>query len=68
MTSKEVLLFTHGCNGLFLTCNSKFKNTDNFTGIPYCKPMDAVRNRTGLGAYWVNSSVFTRDTNGYINT
>lgn len=57
-----------GCNGLYLTCHSKFNNTDNFTGVPYCRPMDAVKNRTGVGAMWVNSSVITRDTNGFINS
>lgn len=57
-----------GCNGLYLTCHSKFNNTDNFTGVCYCKPIDPVKNRTGLGGYWINTSVLTRDTNGYIGT
>ena len=57
-----------GCNGLFLTCHSKFNNTDNFTGVSYCKPMDPVKNRTGVGSYWINTSVITRGTDGYINT
>lgn len=57
-----------GCNGLFLTCHSKFNNTDNFTGVSYCKPMDPVKNRTGVGSYWINTSVITRGTDGFINT
>lgn len=55
-----------GCNGLFLTCNSKFKNTDNFTGVPYTRPYDSIKNRNGTPHYWINDSVIRRDSKGEI--
>jgi uncharacterized phage protein (TIGR02218 family) len=57
-----------GCNSLFLTCASRFNNTTNFSGVPYCKPINAVRNRTGYGAYWIDSTAIKRDSDGFMGT
>ena len=58
-----------GCDCLFSACHRKFKNTDNFSGIPYIQPYDAfkhpVDNRPG---YWIDDAVIERDTNGRIYT
>ena len=55
-----------GCNNLFTICASKFNNTDNFSGVPYIQPYDPFKNPTGKGAYWQNSEVIRRNTNGEI--
>lgn len=55
-----------GCNGLFLTCASKFKNTDNFMGVPYTPPTDPEKNPTGGGTYWIDDLIVKRDSDGFI--
>ena len=55
-----------GCSGLFTLCATKFGNTENFSGIPYMQPYDAFKHPVNKGAYWVNSDVIVRDTNGHI--
>ena len=57
-----------GCDGLFTTCAKKYNNTLHFSGIPYCMPTDSEKNPTGRGAYWVDSLVIRRDTDGFIGT
>lgn len=57
-----------GCSGIFEICATRFKNTDNFSGIPYIQPYDAFKHSVGKGAYWVRSDVIRRDTNGEIFT
>lgn len=52
-----------GCDCLFTTCAKVFGNTDNFSGVPYTEPTDSVKNKTGKGAYWVDSSIIKRDSN-----
>ena len=57
-----------GCDSLFRTCAVKYHNTINFSGIPYVAPTDPEKNPTGQGAYWVDSLVIQRDTNGFVGT
>lgn len=57
-----------GCSGIFEICATRFKNTDNFSGIPYIQPYDAFKHPVSKGAYWVRSDVIRRDTNGEIYT
>jgi uncharacterized phage protein (TIGR02218 family) len=57
-----------GCDTLFRTCALRYKNTLHFSGVPYVAPTDATKNPTGQGAYWVDSLVIRRDTDGFIGT
>ena len=57
-----------GCSGIFEICATRFKNTDNFSGIPYIQPYDAFKHPVSKGAYWVRSDIVRRDTNGEIYT
>lgn len=57
-----------GCDSLFRTCAAKYHNTINFSGIPYVAPTDPEKNPTGQGAYWVDSLVIRRDTDGFVGT
>ena len=57
-----------GCSGIFNICATRFKNTDNFSGIPYIQPYDAFKHPVSKGAYWVDSAVIRRDTGGEIFT
>lgn len=57
-----------GCSSIFEICATRFKNTDNFSGIPYIQPYDAFKHPVSKGAYWVRSDVIRRDTNGEIYT
>ena len=57
-----------GCDHLFKTCALRYKNTLNFSGVPYCAPTDSEKNPTGKGAYWVDSLVVQRDTDGFVGT
>lgn len=57
-----------GCNALFSTCALRYKNSLNFSGVPYVAPTDATKNPTGKGAYWIDSLVIQRDTDGFVGT
>lgn len=57
-----------GCDQLFTTCARRYHNTIHFGGVPYCPPTDPEKNPTGKGAYWVDSLVIQRDTDGYVGT
>lgn len=53
-----------GCDCVFSVCHRKFKNTDNFSGIPYVRPYDAFKHPVDNKLpYWVDSSI-RRDTHG----
>lgn len=66
-TDKEGSFLAYpGCSGLFHICAKRFKNTDNFSGIPYIQPYDAFKHAVNKGAYWVRSDVIRRDTDGEI--
>lgn len=56
------------CDSLFATCALRYANTVNFAGFPYCPPTDPEKNPTGQGAYWLDSLVVQRDTNGFVGT
>ena len=62
------VIIVPGCDSLFRTCAVKYHNTINFSGIPYVAPTDPEKNPTGQGAYWVDSLVIQRDTNGFVGT
>lgn len=66
LNPRNDVIVVPGCDKLFKTCIQKFNNSDNFTGFPYCPPTDAEKNPTGKGAYWLNSNIVIRDTNGRI--
>ena len=54
-----------GCNGTFRQCAEKFENTDNFSGIPYIQPYDALRHPVSADvAYWVDGNIVYRNTHG----
>lgn len=55
-----------GCDCLLKTCHLKFNNADNFNGVPYCPPTNSEKHKNGVGAYWVDSTMIRRDTNGEI--
>lgn len=57
-----------GCDQMFKTCASRFKNHANFSGCPYVPPTDPEKNPTGKGAYWIDSLVVQRDTNGFVGS
>lgn len=51
-----------GCSNLFTVCARKFKNTDNFSGVPYI-PAYNVYTRRGVGSppsYWIDSNMVNR--------
>lgn len=55
-----------GCSGLFSICNSRFKNTNHFSGVPYIQKYDAFTHPVDKGAYWINDVIILRDTHGKI--
>lgn len=55
-----------GCENSFANCARKFKNTDNFSGVPYVMPYNAFTHPTGKGVYWLHENVVYRDTDGTI--
>lgn len=57
-----------GCSNIFKTCALKFNNTLNFTGVPYCAPIDAVKNRVFKGSYWIDDTIITRDSGGFVGS
>lgn len=57
-----------GCDHLFRTCALRYNNAENFTGVPYVAPTDPEKNPAGRGAYWVDSLVVERDTDGFVGT
>lgn len=67
-TPRNEVVVVPGCDHLFKTCALRYNNTLNFTGVPYCPPTDSERNPTGKGAYWVDSLVVQRDTDGFVGT
>ena len=67
-TPRNEVVVVPGCDSLFRTCAMRFKNTVHFSGVPYAPPTDPEKNPTGTGAYWINSLVVQRDTNGFVGT
>lgn len=67
-SDKQVGSFTAypSCNQKFTLCNSRFKNTDNFSGVPYIEPYNAFTHPVDKGAYWIDGNIVYRDTNGKI--
>lgn len=59
-------VITPNCNHLFSVCAERFQNALNFTGFPYVPPTDPEKNPTGQGAYWLDSEVVARDTDGFV--
>jgi len=57
-----------GCDSLFKTCALRYKNSENFSGVPYVAPTDSTKNPTGKGAYWIDNFVIQRDTDGFVGT
>lgn len=57
-----------GCDARFRTCVQKFHNAVNFLGAPYVAPTDPEKNPAGKGAYWIDSLVVERDTDGFVGT
>lgn len=57
-----------GCDQLFTTCHTRFKNTLNFNGCPYVPPANPEHTAVGRGVYWVDSQVIQRDSNGFVGT
>jgi len=57
-----------GCDKKFSTCAAKFANTLNFSGFMYMPPTDSEKNPAGTGAYWQDSEVIQRDSNGFVGT
>lgn len=64
----DVFYVYPGCNNLFTQCNEKFKNTENFSGIPYQQPYDAFKHSVDKGVYWVDGNIVYRDTDRKIYT
>lgn len=64
----QQLTVTPGCGHLFKLCARRFQNEKNFTGCPYVPPTDPEKNPTGQGAYWMDSQVVQRDTDGFVGT
>lgn len=67
-TPRNNVTVVPGCDHLFKTCALRYKNALNFSGVPYCPPTDSEKNPTGKGAYWVDSLVVQRDTDGFVGT
>lgn len=67
-TPRNTVSVVPGCDQLFTTCAKRYANTLNFSGIPYCPPTDPEKNPTGQGAYWIDSLVIQRDTDGNVGT
>jgi uncharacterized phage protein (TIGR02218 family) len=67
-TPRNTVMVLPGCNSLFTTCALRYKNSLNFSGVPYVAPTDATKNPTGKGAYWIDSLVVQRDTDGFVGT
>lgn len=65
---RNQVIVVPGCDHLFKTCALRYNNHLNFSGIPYVAPTDPKRNPTGQGAYWVDSLVVQRDTDGFVGT
>lgn len=61
-------IITPGCNHLFPSCAKFFHNTLNFAGFPYVAPTNSEKNPVGKGAYWLDSQVVQRDTDGFVGT
>lgn len=64
----NVVKILPGCDHLFKTCALRYQNTVNFTGCPYVPPTDPEKNPTGQGAYWIDSLVVQRDTDGFVGS
>lgn len=67
LIEKVLLWHIHGCNNLFSTCAERFNNSDNFSGVCYIEPYDIYKNPVIGHHYWINDSVITRDTKGFVN-
>lgn len=56
-----------GCSNLFANCANRFNNHRHFSGVCYIQPYNAYKHPViNDCAYWVNSSVISRDTDGKI--
>lgn len=56
-----------GCSNLFANCAKRFNNHRHFSGVCYIQPYNAYKHPViNDCAYWVNSSVISRDTDGKI--
>lgn len=62
----DVFYVYPGCSQLFKFCHERFNNTDNFNGVPYIQPYDALRHATTRGTYWINGNIVIRDTKGVL--
>jgi hypothetical protein len=67
-TPRNTIKVLPGCDTLFKTCALRYHNTINFSGVPYVAPTDSTKNPTGQGAYWIDSLVIQRDTDGFVGT
>ncbi|VBB05561.1 Hypothetical protein LUCI_0771 [Lucifera butyrica] len=65
-TPRNEIVVAPGCDHLFKTCATRFRNTLNFTGCLYVPPANPEKTNVGKGAYWVDSQVVQRDTNGFV--
>lgn len=61
-------VITPGCSHLFSNCARHFNNTLNFSGCPYVAPTNSEKNPVGKGAYWLDSQVVQRDSDGFVGT
>lgn len=61
--SRDFIVYP-GCNYSFKECHVKFKNTENFSGVPYIQPYNAFTHPVSKGAYWYDGILVQRDTGG----
>lgn len=64
----NVVRILPGCDYLFKTCAIRYNNQLNFTGCPYVAPTNPEKNPAGKGAYWIDSQVVQRDTDGFVGS